>query len=65
LVQQQDVICSTIWRFPCAPIFAALWPQGAEPTALGLTEDGSIELRRCDHRSEMVILFVQPPDLLP
>jgi hypothetical protein len=28
LVQQQDVICSTIWRFPCAPIFAPLWPGG-------------------------------------
>jgi hypothetical protein len=33
LVQQQDVICSTIWRFPCAPIFAALWPQAPNPPA--------------------------------
>src|SRR6516162_11498759 len=26
LVQQQDVICSTIWRFPCAPILPLCRP---------------------------------------
>jgi len=41
LVQQQDVIRNTIWRFPCAPIFAALWPQADADGGMFERSDGS------------------------